>query len=75
MRYNQEWKDFSVIATSDGEKLERWGEYHLLRPDPQVIWGGQTPLKFYPNIDAHYLRQVLVEDIGILKNSSLKSGK
>lgn len=56
MRYNEEWKDFSVIATADGEKLERWGEYHLLRPDPQVIWGGKTPLKFFPNIDAHYLR-------------------
>ena len=32
------WKDYEVIDTSDGEKLERWGKYILLRPDPQVIW-------------------------------------
>lgn len=32
------WQDYSVIATGDGMKLERWGEYKLLRPDPQVIW-------------------------------------
>ena len=32
------WKDYEVIDTSDGEKLERWGEYILVRPDPQVIW-------------------------------------
>ena len=38
MRYNDEWKDFEVIATGDGEKLERWGKEVLLRPDPQVIW-------------------------------------
>lgn len=56
MRYNEEWKDFEVISTSNGEKLERWGNYFLLRPDPQVIWGGSTALKFYPNIDAHYIR-------------------
>ncbi|HOV69727.1 MAG TPA: class I SAM-dependent methyltransferase [Clostridia bacterium] len=33
-----EWKDYEVIDASDGEKLERWGEYLLVRPDPQVIW-------------------------------------
>ncbi len=32
------WKDYEVIDTSGGEKLERWGDYHLVRPDPQVIW-------------------------------------
>ena len=31
------WKEYEVIDTSDGEKLERWGEYILVRPDPQVI--------------------------------------
>ena len=33
-----EWKDYEIIDTSDGEKLERWGDYLLIRPDPQVIW-------------------------------------
>ena len=32
------WKEYEVIDTSCGEKLERWGNYLLVRPDPQVIW-------------------------------------
>ena len=32
------WKDYEVLDTSDGEKLERWGDYLLIRPDPLVIW-------------------------------------
>ena len=32
------WKDYTVIDTSGGEKLEKWGKYTLIRPDPQVIW-------------------------------------
>lgn len=32
------WKDFEVVDCSCGEKLERWGKYFLVRPDPQVIW-------------------------------------
>ena len=36
-----QWKDYEVIDTSAGEKLERWGKYILVRPDPQVIW--ETP--------------------------------
>ena len=33
-----DWKEYEVIDTSCGEKLERWGKYTLVRPDPQVIW-------------------------------------
>ena len=32
------WKDYEVLDTSNGEKLERWGNYLLVRPDPQVVW-------------------------------------
>ena len=32
------WKDYEILDTDSGEKLERWGEYRLIRPDPQVIW-------------------------------------
>ncbi len=34
----EHWKEYEIIDTSDGEKLERWGRYLLIRPDPQVIW-------------------------------------
>ncbi len=50
------WKDYQVIDTSSGEKLEKWGDYILLRPDPQVIW--KTPKKnpMWKRINAHYHR-------------------
>ena len=56
MRIAPDWKDYSVIATGDGEKLERWGKYVLLRPDPQVIWRAAKPLRSYEGIDAVYER-------------------
>ena len=51
-----EWKDYSVIATGDGYKLERWGKVILLRPDPQVIWKPLTDLDGYKNLSAKYIR-------------------
>ena len=38
------WKDYEVLDTSSGEKLERWGDYILVRPDPQVIWNTKKTL-------------------------------
>ncbi len=52
----ENWKDYEVIATGDGEKLERWGDVYLLRPDPQVIWKPPFPLASYPKLNARYLR-------------------
>lgn len=49
------WRDFSVLDTGDGEKLERWGEYVLRRPDPQVIWPKQVP-DLWEKADARYHR-------------------
>ena len=50
------WQDYEVIDTSGGEKLERWGKYILVRPDPQVIW--KTPKKhtLWTKPDAVYHR-------------------
>lgn len=50
------WKDYEVIDTSNGEKLERWGKYNLLRPDPQVIWNTPRRDKNWKSINAHYHR-------------------
>ena len=35
---SDEWKEYEVLDTSGGERLERWGKFILVRPDPQVIW-------------------------------------
>ena len=56
MQVNSEWKDYEVIATGDGNKLERWGKYVLLRPDPQVIWPESFPLENYKGLTAKYVR-------------------
>ena len=50
------WKDYSIIATGDGYKLERGGDIVLLRPDPQVIWKAQRDLFSYPSLNAVYRR-------------------
>lgn len=49
------WRDFAVLDTGDGEKLERWGTYVLRRPDPQVLWPRQQP-ELWDSADAHYHR-------------------
>ena len=38
MRVANDWKDYKILATGDGGKLESWNGVILLRPDPQVIW-------------------------------------
>ncbi|MGN0803553.1 MAG: class I SAM-dependent methyltransferase [Candidatus Faecivicinus sp.] len=50
-----DWKDYEVLDTGDGEKLERWREFVLRRPDPQAIWPKQRP-ELWPRADAHYHR-------------------
>ena len=51
------WKDYELIDASNGEKLERWGKYILLRPDPTVIWdNGNLKEKYKGKIDAIYYR-------------------
>ncbi len=52
----QNWKDYEVIDTSKGEKLERWGNYILLRPDPQVIWNTPQKAKEWKKLNGHYHR-------------------
>ena len=56
MRVADGWKDYELLDCSDGERLERWGDIILIRPDPQVIW--KTPKKhpMWKNANARYLR-------------------
>lgn len=50
------WEDYRVIDTSDGEKLEIWGKYSLIRPDPQVIWKTEKKHPLWKKADASYKR-------------------
>ena len=50
-----EWKDYEVLDTGDGEKLERWNDIVLRRPDPQAIWPKQQP-ELWNKADAYYHR-------------------
>lgn len=50
------WKDYEVLDTTGGEKLERWGEYILVRPDPQVIWNTPHDHKGWKQKNGHYHR-------------------
>lgn len=50
------WKDYRVLDCSEGEKLEMWGKYKLLRPDPQVIWNTHKDRKLWGGLNAHYHR-------------------
>ena len=50
-----QWRDYEVLDTGDGEKLERWKNVILRRPDPQVIWPKANPER-WEKADAHYTR-------------------
>lgn len=57
MKIAQGWKDYEVIATGNGMKLERWKDITLLRPDPQVIWPSRMNMDRFPGLNAKYIRE------------------
>ena len=50
------WKDYELLDTSDGERLERWGKYVLVRPDPQIIWKNAAAHPAWRSADGVYKR-------------------
>ncbi|MCQ2486456.1 MAG: class I SAM-dependent methyltransferase [Clostridia bacterium] len=56
MRNTNDWKDYELIDSSDGEKLERWGDVILIRPDPQVIWKTPKTNPMWKKANARYKR-------------------
>ncbi len=56
MRCADNWKEYELIDCSDGEKLERWGNITLIRPDPQVIWHSEKKHPLWKKADARYIR-------------------
>ena len=56
MRYTKDWKDYDLLDCSGGERLERWGNVVLIRPDPQVIWNTPKEHPLWHRADARYVR-------------------
>ena len=56
MRSTEFWKDYELLDSSDGERLERWGDVILIRPDPQVIWKTERRHPAWKNAHARYHR-------------------
>ena len=56
MNLANKWKDYEIIDMADGEKLERWGNITLIRPDPQIIWKSKSFPKEWKSADATYNR-------------------
>ena len=52
----ENWKDYEVLDISSGEKLERWGDYLLVRPDPQVLWNTPKTHVGWKKRNGHYHR-------------------
>ena len=56
MWFSQNWKDYELLDTSDGERLERWGDLILIRPDPQIIWKDVARHPAWKKADGIYRR-------------------
>lgn len=56
MIVSNKWSNYEIIDASNGEKLERWNDIILLRPDPQIIWDNGNLIDKYKNINACYYR-------------------
>lgn len=52
----ENWKDYIILDTSDGEKLEKWGDYTFIRPDPQVVWSYKHRPDEWKKADGRYIR-------------------
>ena len=50
------WQDYELIDCSRGEKLERWGDVYLVRPDPQAIWDTPRLDRHWKSRDGRYIR-------------------
>lgn len=56
---SDEWKDYEILDASDGQRLERWGKYILVRPDPQVIWKTPFAAPEWKRYDARYILSLI----------------
>jgi len=68
------WQDYEVLDTGWGEKIERWGGYTLVRPDPRIIWPRAAVDDLWHSADARFIRAAPAEANGNIIESFLKAG-
>ena len=56
MNIATDWKDYEILDMANGEKLERWGDIYLVRPDPQIIWKDKSYPELWKRANARYAR-------------------
>ena len=56
MRYSKDLSEYEILDMANGEKLERWGKYILIRPDPQIVWPNKTNKSLWNKAHARYIR-------------------
>ena len=56
MNVAKDWVDYEILDMANGEKLERWGNIKLIRPDPQIIWKDKSFPREWSNANARYKR-------------------
>lgn len=56
MWYSNDWKEYELIDAADGQRLERWGKYTFIRPDPQAVWGDRSKNPLWHSVDGRYKR-------------------
>lgn len=52
----RDWKDYEILDMANGEKLERWKNILLVRPDPQIIWKNKSFPNKWEDVNARYIR-------------------
>lgn len=56
MWYSDDWKEYELIDAANGQRLERWGNYIFIRPDPQAVWGERSGNPLWKKADGRYIR-------------------
>ena len=69
------WNEYELIDMANGEKLEKWKDIILIRPDPQIIWKNKSKPTVWENANAIYKRSKQVEDLGSIRLNCLQFGK
>lgn len=75
MNIASNWKDYEILDMANGEKLERWKDVILVRPDPQIIWKDKTFKDKWNKVNAKYIRSNTGGGNGNIINKFLKVGK